>query len=72
MAEQLVFDELTTGAGNDLEVATDLARRMICEWGMNDQIGPMVVGKHEEQIFLGRDLSQVQELSDQTAQAFYT
>jgi cell division protease FtsH len=66
-AEELVLGHTTTGAGNDLEKATELARRMVCEWGMSDRLGPMTLGKKEEQIFLGRDLTQVQDYSERTA-----
>jgi cell division protease FtsH len=68
VAEQLVFDQLTTGAGNDLERATDLARRMVCEWGMSDKMGPLTFGKKQEEIFLGREISQHRDYSEQTAQ----
>jgi cell division protease FtsH len=65
-AEEIVLGHMTTGAGNDLERATDLARKMVCEWGMS-QLGPMTFGKKEEQIFLGRDFTQVQDYSEGTA-----
>jgi cell division protease FtsH len=68
VAELLVFDQLTTGAGNDLERATDLARRMVCEWGMSDKMGPLTFGKKQEEIFLGREISQHRDYSEQTAQ----
>jgi cell division protease FtsH len=68
VAEQLVFDQLTTGAGNDLERATDLARRMVCEWGMSDKMGPLTFGKKQEEIFLGREISQHRDYSEHTAQ----
>jgi len=58
---------MTTGAGDDIEKATDLARRMVCEWGMSDRLGPMTFGKKEEQIFLGRDFTQMKDYSEQTA-----
>ena len=58
MAEELVLEHVTTGAGNDIEKATDLARRMVCEWGMSEKLGPMTFGKKEEEIFLGRDFTQ--------------
>jgi cell division protease FtsH len=58
LAEQLVLGQKTTGAGNDIERATDLARRMVCEWGMSDVIGPMAIGKKEENVFLGREFHQ--------------
>jgi cell division protease FtsH len=66
-AEELVLGHTTTGAGNDIEKATDLARKMICEWGMSEKLGPMTFGKKEEQIFLGRDFTQTQEYSETTA-----
>jgi len=59
---------MTTGAGNDLERATELARKMVCEWGMSERLGPMTFGKKEEQIFLGRDFTQLQDYSDGTAE----
>jgi cell division protease FtsH len=58
---------MTTGAGNDIERATELARRMVCEWGMSEKLGPMTFGKKEEQIFLGRDFTQQQDYSESTA-----
>jgi cell division protease FtsH len=67
VAEQLVFDEITTGAGNDLERATTLARKMVCEWGMSDELGPLTYGKKEEQIFLGREIAQHRDFSEETA-----
>jgi len=66
-AEELVLGHMTTGAGNDIEKASELARRMVCEWGMSEHLGPMTLGRKEEQIFLGRDFTQVQDYSDQTA-----
>ncbi|MHB1843600.1 MAG: ATP-dependent zinc metalloprotease FtsH [Deltaproteobacteria bacterium] len=68
LAEELVFNEMTSGASNDIEVATDLARKMVCEWGMSESLGPLAFGKHEEQIFLGREISSHQDYSEQTAQ----
>jgi cell division protease FtsH len=67
IAEELVFNHKTTGAGNDIERATDLARRMICEWGMSDRLGPVTFGKKEEQVFLGREMGHVREFSEATA-----
>jgi cell division protease FtsH len=67
LAEELVLGHQTTGAGNDIERATELARRMVCEWGMSERLGPMTFGKKEEQIFLGRDLTQIQDYSEATA-----
>ena len=67
VAEKLIFDEITTGAGNDLERATDMARKMVCEWGMSETLGPLTFGKKEEQIFLGREISQHRDFSEDTA-----
>lgn len=69
IAEELIFNHKTTGAGNDIERATDLARRMICEWGMSDKLGPVTFGKKEEQVFLGREMGHSREFSEATAQA---
>ena len=66
-AEELVFQPFTTGAGNDLERATDLARKMVCNWGMSDELGPVTFGKRDEHIFLGREISQAKDFSDETA-----
>ncbi len=68
VAEELCLKHMTTGAGNDLERATDLARKMVCEWGMSERLGPMTFGKKEEQIFLGRDFTQLQDYSEGTAE----
>lgn len=67
VAEKLIFDEITTGAGNDIERATQLARKMVCEWGMSDELGPLSYGKKEEQIFLGREIAQHRDYSEETA-----
>ena len=67
IAEELTQDDITTGAGNDLDRATELARKMVCEWGMSEAIGPLTFGKKEEQVFLGRDFSQQPEYSPDTA-----
>ncbi len=67
IAEKIIFDEITTGAGNDLERASDLARKMVCEWGMSDELGPLTYGKKEEQIFLGREIAQHRDFSEETA-----
>ncbi len=67
IAEELIFKELTTGAGNDIERATELARKMVCEWGMSG-MGPLSFGKKEEQIFLGREIAQHRDYSESTAQ----
>lgn len=66
-AEKIVFNQLTTGAGNDIERATALARKMVCEWGMSEKLGPLTFGKKEEEIFLGREIAQHRDYSEQTA-----
>jgi cell division protease FtsH len=69
LAEEVMFGSLTTGAGNDIERATDIARRMVCEWGMSEKLGPLAYGKKEESLFLGRDFgSRQQDYSEHTAQ----
>jgi cell division protease FtsH len=67
-AEKLVFDQLTTGAGNDIERATELARKMVCSWGMSEKMGPLTFGKKQEEIFLGREIAQHRDYSEKTAQ----
>jgi cell division protease FtsH len=67
IAEKIIFNETTTGAGNDLERATTLARKMVCEWGMSDELGPLTYGKKEEQIFLGREIAQHSDFSEETS-----
>ena len=67
IAEEITNTAVTTGAGNDLDRVTDLARKMVCEWGMSEAIGPLTFGRKEEQIFLGRDFAQHQEFSQETA-----
>ncbi|MBA3002669.1 MAG: ATP-dependent metallopeptidase FtsH/Yme1/Tma family protein [Desulfurivibrio sp.] len=66
-AEELVFGEITTGSGNDIERCTQLARKMVCEWGMSEEMGPLSYGKKEEQIFLGREIAQHRDYSESTA-----
>lgn len=66
-AERLVLNIETTGAGNDIERATELARKMICEWGMSDKLGPLAYGKNEEHIFLGKEIARHRDFSEQTA-----
>ncbi len=68
VAETLKFKEVTTGSSNDLERATDIARRMVCEWGMSKRIGPITFGKKNEQIFLGREIAQHRDYSETTAE----
>lgn len=67
VAEELIFKSVTTGAGNDIERATDLARKMVCEWGMSDKLGPLTFGKKDEEIFLGREIASRRDFSDQVA-----
>ena len=67
-AEELILNEFTTGSGNDIERATNLARKMVCEWGMSDAMGPLSYGKKEEQIFLGREFATHKDYSEETAQ----
>ncbi len=66
-AEEIALQHMTTGAGNDLDRATILARKMVCEWGMSDTLGPLSYGKKEEHIFLGREIAQHRDYSEQTA-----
>ncbi|HID96496.1 MAG TPA: ATP-dependent metallopeptidase FtsH/Yme1/Tma family protein [Candidatus Latescibacteria bacterium] len=68
-AEKIVFDDVTTGAGNDIEQATVLARKMVCDWGMSEKLGPLTFGKKEEEIFLGREIAQHRDYSEKTAVA---
>ncbi|OGP79169.1 MAG: cell division protein FtsH [Deltaproteobacteria bacterium RBG_16_49_23] len=67
VAEELVLNSQTTGAGNDIERSTELARKMVCEWGMSERIGPLAFGQKEEQIFLGREITQHRDYSEETA-----
>ena len=66
-AEKLIFKELTTGAGNDIERSTDIARKMVCEWGMSDKLGPLTYGQKDEEIFLGRQITRQRNFSEDTA-----
>ncbi len=66
-AEELVLNRQTTGAGNDIERSTEIARKMVCEWGMSETLGPLAFGKKEEQIFLGREFAQHRDYSEDTA-----
>ncbi len=68
IVEEIIFNQLTTGAGNDLEQATKLARRMVIEWGMSEVLGPIAFGDQDEQPFLGRELSHARNYSERTAQ----
>ena len=66
VAEEIFLNQMSTGAGSDIEAATDLARRMVCEYGMS-RLGPLTFGKKEEQIFLGREIAQHRDFSEETA-----
>jgi len=66
-AEKLVLGDLSTGAGNDIEKATKLARKMICQWGMSERLGPLTYGEKQEEIFLGREIGMHRDYSEQTA-----
>jgi cell division protease FtsH len=66
-AEEIILHDFTTGAGNDIERATNLARKMVCEWGMSEKLGPLSYGKKEEQIFLGREFATHKDYSEETA-----
>ncbi len=67
IAEEITNSTVTTGAGNDLDRVTDLARKMVCEWGMSETVGPLTFGRKEEEIFLGRDIAQNKDYSEETA-----
>jgi cell division protease FtsH len=68
LAEEIIFGQLTTGAANDIQQATDMARRMVCDWGMSEKLGPLHFGKREGEVFLGRDFGDnTKDYSEQTA-----
>jgi cell division protease FtsH len=67
VAEEITFNHKTTGAGNDIERATEYARRMVCEWGMSEKLGPLSYGKKEGEVFLGREMTTVKGFSDETS-----
>jgi cell division protease FtsH len=67
VAEELIFGELTTGDQNDIEKATKLARKMVCEFGMSEKLGPLTLGQKQGEVFLGKDFSSHQDYSDQIA-----
>ena len=67
-AEELVLNDFTTGAGNDIERATEIARKMVCNWGMSEEMGPLTFGKAEEQVFLGREIATHKNYSEETAE----
>ncbi len=71
-AEEIALGHMTTGAGNDLERATELARKMVTQWGMSDKLGPLTFGKREEQIFLGKELAKHKDYSEKTAEEIDT
>jgi len=71
-AEKIIFNELSTGAGNDIERATELTRKMVCEWGMSDRLGPLTFGKKNEEIFLGREIATHRDFSEETAKVIDT
>ncbi len=66
-AEKIIFDKYTTGAGNDIEKSTNIARKMVCEWGMSDTLGPLTWGENEQEIFLGREITKHRNYSEKTA-----
>jgi cell division protease FtsH len=66
-AEKIIFNQFTTGAGNDIERATEIARKMVCEWGMSERLGPLAYGQKEEEIFLGREITRSKNYSESTA-----
>ena len=66
-AEEMIFDEISTGASSDIAQATRLARRMVCEWGMSDKLGPLAYGRKDEAVFLGRELGHQRDYSESTA-----
>ncbi|MCX7678710.1 MAG: cell division protein FtsH, partial [Spirochaetes bacterium] len=68
VAESIKFSDTSTGSSNDIERATELARRMVCEWGMSEKLGPLAFGKRNEQIFLGREIAQHRDYSEMTAE----
>ena len=67
-AEEIIFGHYTTGAGDDIKKATDIARKMVCNWGMSEKIGPVALGRQNEEVFLGRDMGQSRPYSEQMAQ----
>ena len=67
IAEEIALNTQTTGASNDIERATEIARKMVCEYGMSEQLGPLAFGKKEEEIFLGREITQHRDYSEDTA-----
>jgi cell division protease FtsH len=72
LAEKLFYDETTTGTKQDIQMATEMARHMVCEWGMADELGPIAYGKEEEPIFLGKEIARHQDYSEETARRIDT
>ncbi len=68
VAEEIVFGDVTSGARGDIQMATRLARKMVCEWGMSDKMGMVEYGEHEDYVFLGRDISRARDYSEATAE----
>jgi len=64
-AEKIIFNNFTTGAGNDISVATDIAKKMVCEWGMSEAVGPMALGKKDQEVFLGKEMSKSNDFSEE-------
>lgn len=71
-AEEIALGHMTTGAGNDIEKATEIARKMVCEWGMSEKMGPLTFGKREEMIFLGKEITKHKDYSEKTAEEIDT
>jgi cell division protease FtsH len=71
-SEEMFLNHMTTGAGNDIQRATELARKMVCEWGMSDALGPLTFGQKEEQIFLGKEFARHRDFSEETAMTIDT
>ena len=67
-AEKIIFNQYTTGASNDIKRASDIARKMVCDWGMSDMLGPVALGKKDQEIFIGREIAQHRDYSEKTAQ----
>jgi cell division protease FtsH len=67
-AEELIFHKQTTGAGDDINKATEIARKMVCNWGMSDKLGPLALGKKNEEVFLGREMGQMRNFSEKVAE----
>ena len=70
-AEKIIFNNFTTGAGNDISVATNIAKKMVCEWGMSEAVGPMALGKKEEEVFLGKEISKSNDFSEEKSRLVY-